>query len=41
MPTILCAGLITVDLLFEISGFPVKGKKKGAATSRLITGGGV
>ena len=40
MPTILCAGLITVDLLFEISGFPVKGTKNRAATSRLITGGG-
>ncbi len=40
MPSILCAGLIAVDLVFEISDFPVKGTKNKALSSRMITGGG-
>lgn len=40
MPGIICAGLIAVDLVFDVSGFPVKGTKNRATTSRMITGGG-
>ncbi|MEP2027972.1 MAG: PfkB family carbohydrate kinase [Paracoccaceae bacterium] len=40
MPDILCAGLIALDLVFEIDIFPVKGTKNKALSSRMITGGG-
>ena len=40
MPRILCAGLIAVDLVFEVEGFPIKGTKHRAPHSQLITGGG-
>ncbi len=40
MPDVLCAGLIAVDLVFEIGEFPVKGSKNKALSSRMITGGG-
>ncbi len=40
MPRILCAGLIAVDLAFEIGEFPIKGTKNKALSSRMITGGG-
>lgn len=40
MPKILCAGLIAVDLVFEIGDFPSKGTKNKARLSRMRTGGG-
>ncbi len=40
MPKVLCAGLIAVDLVFEIGAFPVKGTKNRASGSHMITGGG-
>ena len=40
MPRIICAGLIAVDIVFEISSFPVKGTKNRAFNSQMITGGG-
>lgn len=40
VPRILCAGLITVDLVFEVGEFPAKGTKNKAMSSRTITGGG-
>lgn len=40
MPKIICAGLIAADLVFEVAGFPVKGAKTRATSSRMITGGG-
>jgi sulfofructose kinase len=40
MPTIICAGLIAADLVFEVASFPIKGSKNRAAGSRMITGGG-
>ncbi len=40
MPRILCAGLIAVDLVFEINNFPAKGSKNRALSSQMITGGG-
>lgn len=40
MPSILCAGLIAVDLVFEVDEFPTKGTKNRARTSRMIIGGG-
>lgn len=40
MPMIICAGLISADIVFEISDFPVKGTKNRASSSLVITGGG-
>ncbi|MEO9826368.1 MAG: PfkB family carbohydrate kinase [Paracoccaceae bacterium] len=40
MPDVLCAGLIAVDLVFEIDDLPIKGTKNKALSSRMITGGG-
>jgi sulfofructose kinase len=40
MARILCAGLIAVDLVFEVDDFPIKGTKNRATTSQMITGGG-
>ena len=40
MPKILCAGLIAVDLVFDVEDFPTKGAKHRARSSQLITGGG-
>jgi len=40
MPRIICAGLIAVDLVFEIAAFPIKGTKNRATASQVITGGG-
>lgn len=40
MARILCAGLIAVDLVFEIGEFPAKGTKNKALSSRMIAGGG-
>ena len=40
MPRIICAGLIAVDLVFEVSHMPAKGTKNRASTSRMIPGGG-
>lgn len=40
MPSILCSGLIAVDLVFAVSAFPVKGSKHRAETCRMTTGGG-
>lgn len=40
MPKIICAGLIAVDLVFDVSSFPVKGAKTRATESQMITGGG-
>ena len=40
VPRILCTGLITVDLVFEVGEFPAKGTKNKAMSSRTITGGG-
>jgi len=40
MNRIICAGLIAVDIVFELSTFPTKGTKNRATTSKMITGGG-
>ena len=40
MPRIICAGLIAIDLVFDITDFPIKGTKNRAFGSNLITGGG-
>lgn len=40
MSKIICAGLIAVDIVFEITDFPVKGTKNRATSSQVITGGG-
>lgn len=40
MPRILCAGLIAVDLLFDVATHPEKGSKNRATGSRMIGGGG-
>ena len=40
MARVICAGLITVDLVFEVTTFPNKGSKNEAAGLSLITGGG-
>ena len=40
MPKIICAGLIAVDLVFDVSSFPVRGAKTRAIGSQMITGGG-
>jgi sulfofructose kinase len=40
MPSILCAGLIAVDMVFEVDAFPVEGSKNRAESSDIITGGG-
>ena len=39
-PRIICAGLIAVDLVFEVAEFPAKGTKTRAAASQMIAGGG-
>lgn len=40
MSKIICAGLIAVDLVFELPAFPTKGTKARAKTSHIISGGG-
>jgi sulfofructose kinase len=40
MPRIICAGLIAVDLVFEVPAFPTRDAKNRATTSRMMTGGG-
>lgn len=40
MTNIICAGLIAVDLVFDVPAFPRKGSKNRAATCHMITGGG-
>lgn len=40
MTRIICAGLIAVDLVFDLQDFPAKGTKSRATTSKMITGGG-
>ena len=40
MPKIICAGLITVDVVFDVTDFPIKGSKNRAGGSSLIPGGG-
>lgn len=40
MPSVICAGLITVDLVFEVAEHPTMGAKYRAKTSRMIVGGG-
>ncbi|WP_299740379.1 PfkB family carbohydrate kinase [uncultured Roseobacter sp.] len=40
MPRIICAGLIAVDLVFEVAQYPAAGTKNRASTAHLIPGGG-
>lgn len=40
MPKILCAGLITVDLIFYLEDMPQKGSKSHAKRAHMIAGGG-
>ncbi|MBW4707406.1 hypothetical protein KX928_06370 [Roseobacter sp. YSTF-M11] len=40
MPRILCAGLIAVDMVFDIESYPAVGTKTRASAAQMITGGG-
>ncbi len=40
MPRIMCAGLIAVDMVFDVAAYPAKGTKNRANTSHMISGGG-
>jgi len=40
MPHVVCAGLITVDFIYEIDGFPTEGTKNRATGAQMVAGGG-
>lgn len=40
MATVICAGTVTVDLVFDVAAFPAEGVKVRAAASRMVAGGG-
>lgn len=40
MPSVICAGLIAADLVFQVAAHPDKGSKNRASNSRMIGGGG-
>ncbi len=40
MPTVICAGLITLDAVYDLDAFPEEGSKVRASTARLQPGGG-
>lgn len=40
MPKIICAGLIAVDMVFDVETFPTKGAKSRANASHMMSGGG-
>ena len=40
MTTIICAGMITVDFVYDLPGYPQEGSKTRAAASRMVAGGG-
>ncbi|WP_051645000.1 PfkB family carbohydrate kinase [Labrenzia sp. DG1229] len=40
MPTVICAGLITLDAVYELDAYPEEGSKVRANSARLLPGGG-
>lgn len=40
MPTVICAGLITLDAVYDLSAYPAEGSKVRAGAARLVPGGG-
>lgn len=40
MPTVICAGLITLDAIYDLTAFPQEGNKVRANAARLLPGGG-
>ncbi|WP_420332067.1 PfkB family carbohydrate kinase [Roseibium sp.] len=40
MPTVICAGLITLDAVYELTAYPKEGSKMRANAARLVPGGG-
>lgn len=40
MPIVICAGLITVDFVYELPEFPTEGTKNIATASKIVAGGG-
>lgn len=40
MPTVICAGLITLDAVYDLTAYPEEGSKVRANAARLVPGGG-
>mgnify|MGYP001791933831 CR=1 FL=1 len=40
MPTVICAGLITMDAVYDLTAFPQEGSKVRANSARRVPGGG-
>lgn len=40
MPTVVCAGLITLDAVYDLTVYPLEGSKVRANAARLVPGGG-
>lgn len=40
MPTVICAGLITLDAVYDLVAYPQEGSKVRASSARLLPGGG-
>lgn len=40
MPTVICAGLITLDAIYDLTAYPEEGSKIRANSARLVPGGG-
>jgi sulfofructose kinase len=40
MPCVICTGLVTVDVVYDLETFPVEGRKSRASAARIIAGGG-
>ncbi|WP_420414059.1 carbohydrate kinase family protein [Roseibium sp.] len=40
MPTVVCAGLITLDVIYDLGSYPEEGSKVRAGSARLSPGGG-
>ncbi len=38
--TVICAGMITVDFVYDLPAFPPEGSKNRASASRMVAGGG-
>lgn len=40
MPTVICAGLIALDAVYDLTAYPAEGSKVRASSARLVPGGG-